>query len=109
MDKFWNSFAVHNPKKHINKDDSNHSYGGGGHSNSGRPTEVIYSREHSDNSKKRSSVSSMSENEKAELLKKLPATVDWSKMTKQEWQKIGEVLPEDTTKMKNAPNNRVNV
>ncbi|OBA28746.1 hypothetical protein HANVADRAFT_46945 [Hanseniaspora valbyensis NRRL Y-1626] len=112
MDKFLNAFAVHNPNKHIKKEDNNKSYGGGGSSNSGRATDVIYSREYNDQtpSKQRSSsMSSMSETDKAEYLKNLPTTVDWTKMTRAQWDKIGEALPEDNKRMKNSPNNRVNV
>lgn len=112
MDKFLNAFSVHNPNKHIKKEDSMHSHGGSGSTNAGKATEVIYSRdpENKANSKQRSSsMSSMSENEKADFLKTLPTTVDWSKMTKQEWEKIGEALPEDTNRIKTSPNNRVNV
>lgn len=112
MDKFFNAFSVHNPNKHIKKEDNNRSYGGGGHSNSGPAAEVIYSKEFTDNmpSKQRSSsMSSMSDNDKAEYLKNLPTTVDWNKMTKSEWARIGEALPEDKQGMKSSPNNRVNV
>jgi len=51
----------------------------------------------------------MSEEQKRELLATLPTTVDWTKMTKAEWNKIGQALLEDPNKTKNSPNNRVNI
>ena len=111
MDKFLNAFAVHNPNKHIKDNGNKYVSRGGGHSNPGKATEVIYAKEWTGpNSKERKdSASSMTEEQKAELLKTLPTNIDWSKMTKAEWSKIGQVLPEDPTRMKNSPNNRVNI
>jgi hypothetical protein len=111
MDKFLNAFAVYNPNKHIKDQKKGYTSGGGGSSNPGKATEVIYAREWSDPSSqnRRNSASSMSEEQKRELLATLPTTVDWTKMTKAEWNKIGQALLEDPNKTKNSPNNRVNI
>lgn len=111
MEKFLNAFAVYNPNKHVNDKGKGYVSSGGGNSNPGRATEVIYAKEWTGpNAKERKdSASSMTEEQKAELLKTLPTNIDWSKMTKAEWSKIGQALPDDPTRMKNSPNNRVNI
>ncbi|CAI8499507.1 hypothetical protein ACO0OL_001681 [Hanseniaspora opuntiae] len=110
MEKFLNAFAVYNPNKHIKDKDNKYASRGGGNSNPGKATEVIYAREWSDPSQARkNSGSSMTDDEKRELLSTLPTSVDWTKMTKAEWNKIGMALLDDPAKTKNSPNNRVNI
>lgn len=110
MEKFLNAFAVYNPNKHIKDKEKGYVSRGGGNSNPGKATEVIYSKEWSDPSHSRkNSGSSMTEDQKKELLSTLPTNVDWTKMTKSEWNKIGQALLDDPNKTQNAPNNRVNI